>query len=193
MSRVVRVLNALSLVTVVGAVALLVWPTRAIITPTPIAPASTARNAGSGPSASWPSGALDSTAAQVVDGNLFSASRRAPTRAFVPPGMDGSTVSTNDGDASVTMESTGNAINPTSGVRDGLQLFGIVSQDGTRRALLQLPGTDAIPYLMAVGERRAGYRVVSIATTHVVVISSAGSRTLRLTPRTSPDSLENLP
>ncbi len=188
-----RVLDALSVVAVVGAAVLLVWPGRTTVTPIPISAVPVARAAERGTNASSSGRAIDSTGTQIVAGNLFSASRRAPATAFVPPGMDGSTVSVGmDNDASVdggADAATATDVDESSRP----QLFGIVTQDGQRRALLQLPGADAIPRLMAVGERRAGYRVVSIADHGVVVASSTGSRTLRLAPRTSPDSLENLP
>ncbi len=128
-------------------------------------------------------------AAQIVDGNVFSATRRAPTGRFVPPGSEPAgapalTAAMIDGATSGTMGNAG---------PDSPRLFGIVAQDGRRRALLQLPGADPVPKLLDVGDRRGGYRVVSISEDRVVLATSTGSRTVRLVSRTSPDSLENLP
>lgn len=129
------------------------------------------------------------TAAHIVDGNVFSATRRAPTVRFVPPGTDGATVQPSmPAMADGAMTDNGFAA-PT----EGPKLFGIIAQDGRRRALLQLPGTDSVPRLLDIGDRRGGYRVVSIADDRVVLATSTGSRTVRLVSRTSPDSLENLP
>lgn len=128
-------------------------------------------------------------AAQIVDGNVFSATRRAPTVRFVPPGTEGTTVQPSA--PAMTDGATPNA--DASASTDGPRLFGIIAQDGRRRALLQLPGTDSVPRLLDIGDRRGGYRVVSIADDRVVLATSTGSRTVRLVSRTVPDSLENLP
>jgi len=128
-------------------------------------------------------------AVQIVAGNLFSATRRAPTARFVPPGTEATGTPPNA--PGMTDDPTGQV--DIASVTDGPRLFGIVAQDGRRRALLQLPGTDSVLKLLDIGDRRGGYRVVSISADRVVLASSTGSRTLRLVARTSPDSLENLP
>jgi hypothetical protein len=167
-----RWLDALSVCCVVGAIVFLLLPTAP--RPHPIAPAISRPNAAR---ASWPT---DSAGAQIVEGNVFSATRRAPSVRFRPPGSE----------ADAPPPSAPSAVTVAD---DGPRLFGIVSQDGTRRALLQLPGTDSTPHLLASGERRAGYRVVSIELDRVVVVSSAGTRTVRLAARAPSDSSEKHP
>jgi hypothetical protein len=179
-SRVARVLDAAAMVCIVATVALLLWPTtphpRALSIPVPPAAAVMAAVP------------RDSIAERIVSTNIFGASRRAPRSRFVPPGADETSVA-----AAPTMDdgtvSAGSAADPAGAPR----LFGIVVQDGVRRALLQLPGSDSIPRLLAVGDRQRGYRVVSIDADRVVLASSAGSRTVRLMTRASSDSLENMP
>jgi hypothetical protein len=77
-------------------------------------------------------------------------------------------------------------------VESGPQLFGIVSVGGTPRALLQLRSPAEPPRLLGVGDAFGGVRVVRIAGDRVVISSSSGTRTLRLS-RVVPDSSENVP
>ncbi len=178
-----RTLDLLAGVSVVVALALITWPTSTVVQPiapnvarTNVSPAATVDGSQSQPSA------------QIVDGNIFSATRRAPTVRFVPPGTEPA------GTAPAASEMlAGIAGDNTAAVADLPRLFGIIAQDGRRRALLQLPGADSVPRLLDIGDRRGRYRVVSISDDRVVLASSTGSRTLRLVARTSPDSLENLP
>ena len=79
-----------------------------------------------------------------------------------------------------------------SDIDTGPQLFGIVSVGGTPRALLQLRSPAESPRLLGVGESFGGVRVVRIAGDRVVISSSSGMRTLRLS-RVVPDSSENVP
>ena len=133
--------------------------------------------------------AMMQLAGQIVDGNVFSSTRRAPTARFVPPGSEPAGAPVIRA-AMIDGATSGNMVNAAP---DSPRLFGIVAQDGRRRALLQLPGADSVPKLLDIGDRRGGYRVVSISDDRVVLATSTGSRTLRLVSRTSPDSLENLP
>ena len=167
----VRWLDALSMLCVVGALGVLLLPT--LPTSHPIAPAIAV------PAAARVSLPSDSASAQIVARNLFSATRRAPSVRFVPPGSET--------DAPPTPSPTSAAV-----ADDGPRLYGIISQDGARRALLQLPGADSAPQLVSEGDRHAGYRIVSIGQDRVVVASSAGMRTVRLAPRAPSDSSEKL-
>ena len=137
---------------------------------------------------------LDSSATMMVARNVFSATRRAPTVRFTPPGTDlgapsTPSVSTN---AYTTAVDTSSAV-PTTRGDAAPHLYGIVTEDGVRRALLLLSTHGEPPRLFAVGESSSGFRVVLISVDRVVLASSTGSRTLRLVTRASRDSLENLP
>ena len=179
-----RTLDIVAGVSLLVALVLLVWPTRAVVQP--IAPIVAATKVTASVGADISAAQLG---AQIVDGNVFSATRRAPTVRFVPPGTEPAGTAPA---ASVMLDGRSDDGNIAT-VADRPRLFGIVAQDGRRRALLQLPGADSVPRLLDVGDRRGGYRVVSISDDRVVLASSTGSRTLRLVSRTSPDSLENLP
>jgi hypothetical protein len=131
----------------------------------------------------------DSLVVAVVDGNVFSATRRAPRSRFVVPGREpvgNSTVMLG------TMEPA--AGDSAAGEPEEYpRLSGIVGASGERRALLQLRAADGAPRLYRVGEMHAGYRVVRIDSTLVVLSSRTGMRTVRLSPRVTPDSLEMMP
>jgi hypothetical protein len=73
------------------------------------------------------------------------------------------------------------------------RLSGIIADGGERRALLQLVAADGAPRLYRIGDVHAGYRVVRIGPDQVVLASRAGTRTLRLSQRAAPDSLEKTP
>lgn len=131
----------------------------------------------------------DSLVAAVVDGNVFSATRRAPRSRFVVPGQELA------GNTSVMLGTMEPAVGDSSAGEADVypRLSGIVGASGERRALLQLRAADGAPRLYRVGEVHAGYRVVRIDTTLVVLSSRAGMRTVRLSPRVTPDSLEMMP
>ena len=120
----------------------------------------------------------------MVQTNLFSASRREPTERFVAPGAEPtpSTLPVDAGPAGLE--------SPTPDTE--LQLFGIVSGDGGPKALIQLPVAGEPPRLLGVGESMGGVRVLRIAGDRVVISTSSGTRTLRLS-RVVPDSSENQP
>lgn len=130
----------------------------------------------------------DSLVALVVNGNVFSATRRAPRVRFVVPGQS-------TGDYSPM---SGVAI-PDSAMMGGPavdalpRLTAIVAMNGERRALLQLTASDGAPRLYRINDVHAGYRIVRIESDHVVLASRAGTRTLRLAQRATPDTLENFP
>lgn len=137
----------------------------------------------------------DSTEAGIIGGNLFSSSRRAPTTRFVPPGsetalgmgpvpasmmgsngMGSSDASSGSGGGTAADSSSGGAQDNTDAVP---ALYGIVSIDGARRALLALRAGEA-PRLLTAGESHAGYRVLAIETDRVTLQSTRGTRTVRL-------------
>ena len=152
----------------------------------------------------------DSLLATIVRGDVFSATRQAPRSRFVVPGQpDPSDAAAMAGTAMAgtamagtamagtakagTATSSGDAaVADTSG--DAMpRVFGIITMSGERRALLQLAPSDAVPRLYRAGDAHAGYRVVRVEADRVILSSSTGSRTLRLSSRATPDSLENLP
>ncbi len=127
----------------------------------------------------------DSLARAIVRTNVFSASRKEPIARFVVPGAEPAPT------VSSTFEPSGSERAPPDG-EIGPQLFGIISVGGTPRALLQLRAPAEPPRLLGVGESFGGVRVVRIAGDRVVISSSSGTRTLRLS-RVVPDSSENVP
>ena len=122
----------------------------------------------------------------IVSGNIFSPTRRAPVSRFVAPGLS-------------TSESTPAYVSPmapmvmpdSAGERLP-RLSAIVAMNGERQALLQLVA-DGAPRLYRMNDVHAGYRIVRIDSNLVVLTSRAGTRTLRLSPRAAPDTLEKLP
>ena len=127
----------------------------------------------------------DTMISAVIRGNVFSATRRAPMVAFAAPGRD-----------LVTGTSVPGVPSPgtnTIDVSELPRLSGIVVVSGERRALLQLSDSDGVPRLYRVGDARAGFRVVSVGADFVVLSSSSGSRTLRLSSHAAPDSLKHSP
>lgn len=175
-SRGVRVLETTAALLSVLGVALLVWPVGRV------SPSAAAANSAtvSAPNATSRSSAEgDALAEQIVNTNLFSATRRAPRERFVLPGT-------------TTMPDPSTYLLPPGTVMDaGPVLYGIVTVDGTRRALLQLH-PDSAPRVAAVGQRLAGYRVRAIGADRVELSSSSGSRVVRLS-RAVPDSSGTLP
>ncbi len=184
------------------AVALWFWPTS---TRGPVGAVDASGNGGSAstvaqaedpPAPSVVPVSADSQVGQVVAGNIFSATRRAPTTAFVMPGQRAAAeVAAMAGVMAGVMD--GNAGADSAEVLP--RLTGIVSVGGERRALLQLVA-DVAPRLYRVGETDAGYRIVSIETDRVVLSGRRGARTVHLAPKSAPpvspsvpDSLEKLP
>ena len=127
----------------------------------------------------------DSLIAVIVNGNVFSATRKAPRTRFMPP---------NERVPAVGPNPTYDALPPVVASSDSLpMLSGIVSINGERQALLQMSASDEAPKLYRINESHAGYRVVQIGPDMVVLASRAGTRTLRLSHRAPPDSLEKQP
>ncbi|MES2523255.1 MAG: hypothetical protein V4617_11185 [Gemmatimonadota bacterium] len=152
--------------------------------------------------------ATDTSAAGIVRGNIFSSSRRAPRTRFIPPGAEPGYAMTTDtpvldpyAQELIRAATAASEVAPGSMSGDGTghgdgdpvpALFGIVSIDGVRQALLKLRAGDP-PRLFAVGDRHAGYRITAIDADRAVLVSSRGTRTLRLTRPSSRDSSENTP
>ena len=135
---------------------------------------------------------VDTLASAIVARNLFSASRRAPIVRFTPPGDELPAPNVMMGTLSLAgADSSSGAVGSAPDTPP--RLYGIIAQDGVRRALLLLTASGDSPRLYGVGDRQHGYRVVSIAQDRVVLATSTGSRTLRLIPPALRDSLENMP
>jgi hypothetical protein len=207
-ARLRRVCDAVTALCAAAALALVVWPaTPRIDGGTADGARSTSiaeqASAGTEPGASVSMAADEGSPVLVtVRGNLFSASRRTPTSRFTPgnvgesgSGFTAAMMPSNAFAASMTGAPAGSDAVGTSagGPSDAVPaLFGIVSVDGVRRALLVLQAGD-VPRLFGVGESQAGYRITAIEADRIVLVSAAGSRTLRLMPRASRDSSENMP
>ena len=192
--RSARVLDVFAAVCVIVAVLLFVWPT-----PSGSVPAAAAREPARSPASpalppitAEPAALLpdagnesDSLIAVIVNGNVFSATRRAPRTRFLPPNEQAMVAESPPAYGASTIA------DPS---RDSLPaLSGIVAVDGERRALLQMVASDEAPRLYRVNETHAGYRVVQIGPDMVVLASRAGTRTLRLSRSAPPDSLEKQP
>ena len=181
-----QALDALAVACGVIAVVMLVLPASTAVAPDAlrIAPPSAASARTPNSSAAT----TDSLARAIVRTNAFSASRKEPLARFVAPGSE----------PAPTVPPTVSAFEPSGSVfappdfEAGPRLFGIVSVGGTPRALLQLRTQAEPPRLLGVGESFGGVRVVRIAGDRVVISSSSGTRTLRLS-RVVPDSSENVP
>ena len=192
-----RTLDALAVACALIAVALLLWPVSGGVVeagasrepagsaspPPPVAvePAASAEAV----TATVASAESDSLLGAVINGNVFSATRRAPRVRFSPPGQ-----------RALEAELPTDPAEDASGVTadDALpRLSGIVAVNGERRALLQFVAADEVPKLYRINESHAGYRIVQIGPDRVVLASRAGTRTLRLSHRAPPDSLEKQP
>ncbi len=142
----------------------------------------------------------DSALARTIEGNVFSASRRAPRVRFRAPGIDAAETAVaavydpytppTAGTGIVGAEGTGTSSGAAT--EDLPHLYGIVVTDGVRRALLAL-APDESPRLLAVGDRHAGYQVTAIENDRVTLSQAGSTRTLRLTRAASRDPSENLP
>jgi hypothetical protein len=174
-----RLLDGVSALLLLVAVASLLWRGAPSVT----ARAVSVSPAGA-PGAAAPDDA-DSLAARVVATNLFSATRRTPRERFTAPGQAPAEPSLMPD----PYASGGDPAPPDEGPR----VVGIVLVNGVRRALIDAGAADSTPRLLAVGDRIAGYRVRRIDAEFVELSSSSGTRTVRLSRRSSPDSSESLP
>jgi hypothetical protein len=197
-----RALDVTSALFGVIALALVLWPVSVRVDDVearelPLA----TRSAPAGPALS--ATPLDSSVIGIVRGNVFSSSRRAPSTRFVAPGAEAPAAMAPAAGAYVTSPTTdaGSGGNAAGIVSDSMAsvntdaapaLYGIVSVNGSRRALLTLRAGET-PRLFAVGDRHAGYRISAIEADRVVVHTARGSRTLRMARPASRDSSENSP
>jgi len=189
-----RVLDIFAAVCATVAVLLLVWPTPSGVVATAAArePVRSTTSASVPPAVAPPALAeeaasrqSDSLIAVIVNANVFSATRKAPRVRFLPPGER----------AAIAEMPSGYAVLPPAvASTDSLPMrSGIVAINGERQALLQMTAADEAPKLYRINESHAGYRVVQIGPDLVVLASRAGTRTLRLSHRAPPDSLEKQP
>ncbi len=133
--------------------------------------------------ASFGVAARDSLPGAVIRGNIFSATRHAPTVPFSAPGRDGSM-----GAATIVASSSVASADSSTWPR----LSGIVVVSGERRALMQLLQSDGVPQLYRVGDTHGGMRVERVGADFVVLSSRSGTRTLRLSSHPAPDSLQHI-
>lgn len=190
---VLRQLDVLSALLVAVALGLYLWPVGVS------APASDTRERvpgaavlpDNGNSAS-PNAAPDQ-AQTIVNANILSASRRAPTRRYASPevaalqefSMPAAFAPSNQSDAQTADGETNDDRVPA--------FYGTVNSDGTWRALMRLSNADANPSLFKEGDRRGSYRVVSIRANAVVVAGPSGQQTLRLAAPARGDSIGKIP
>ena len=180
-----RALDALAAVCVVLAVVTLVLPASTTVAPAELRVLSA--RAASSQASNSAGAAVDSVRREIVRTNAFSASRKEPTARFVAPGSEPTPPMPSAFDAGA-----GPGAFAAADVDAGPRLFGIVSVDGSLRALLQVRSASEPPRLLGVGETSGGVRVMRIAGDRVVISTSSGTRTLRLS-RVVPDSSENAP
>lgn len=184
----VSMLHILAGVLTVSATLLVVLPVSSDVPPaSPRIPAPVA----TGGTSDVPSSSGRDLAGQIVNSNLFSATRRAPRVAFVAPGLYDPSVAATD-DRAVSDVASDAAVSPSD-----VLLEGIVIRDGEPRALLRVPHGEhdatTVPRLVAPGDRIGAYRVRSIGRDHVVLASAGGVRTLRLQRQLPSDSSARRP
>lgn len=190
--RLLPIVDALSIACVALATLLLVWPSTPDVPNANAAQVPTDREpAMAVPSRAATAPGADSLIAVVVNGNVFSATRRAPASRFVVPGSAEAASAEAASAAAASMTSPSESAGASATVGDSMpRLTGIVTHDGERQALLQLTADDGVPRLYRRGESHAGYRIERIGADFVVLASRSGTRTLRLMSRATPDSLE---
>jgi len=119
---------------------------------------------------------FDPTLAEdVVIANVFSARRSPPPSRYTPPGTAGDSVG--------AMADVGEVPSAEAESMGGPRLLGTVVTGSTAQALLQLDPAASSPRLYMVGDRDAGYRVVSITPRAVVLSGPRGRVTLQLDPQ----------
>jgi hypothetical protein len=131
---------------------------------------------------------MQNAAERVIQGNVFSPTRRAPSVAFVEPGRADATAAATAA-APVAPMATDTAPRLTA---DFPVLSGIVTVNGERQALLQLRADDGAPRLYRMGSTHAGYQLLAIERDAVILSGPTGRRTLRLSTRSASASREPL-
>ncbi len=184
-----RALDALAVVCGVLTVVILVLPASTTVVPAQIRLPSTRAVDALATNRTY--AAVDSVQREIVRTNTFSASRKEPTARFVAPGSEPGSEPVPTVSSVFDARAGASTFAPVE-IDAGPRLFGIVSVNGALRALLQVRSAREPPRLLGVGESSGGVRVVRIAGDRVVISSSSGTRTLRLS-RVVPDSSENEP
>jgi hypothetical protein len=113
----------------------------------------------------------------VIAQNVFSATRSAPRVRWSPPGLEAPSMEPTPLDTLAPMlpADSGAAADPVP------TLYGTVVGGAPARALLRLSTADAVPRLVAEGESHAGWRVLRVEATRVVLRPpGGGTRTLVL-------------
>lgn len=132
--------------------------------------------------AAMSSDSIEATMHTIINGNMFSATRHAPTVRFIAPGSSTAGSGTTDAmtadDAGTDAETVG--VSDTQNAVTYPLLSGIIVHDGIRKALLQLTEDDGNPALYAEGDIRHGYRIVHVNADNVVVMFGGRTRTYRL-------------
>ena len=197
MIRTPRALDLLSILLVIGAALALVLPSRERGVPAASVPVPTVGAHDATPVVA----PFDSSYAGIVRGNLFSLSRRTPSSRFVaPPGTfagdpaPAAPIAPFDGTLSESPASNDVASEANASGDDAVpRLYGIVTVDGRRSALLRLVRGRA-PSLYGDGEGAGGYRVREVRVDRVLLQTPSGTRTMRLTtPAPASDSSTPVP
>ena len=180
-SRLLRMLDIVSALVLVVAIALFVWPVSVAVpaSNSPVEPA---------PKSVLPAvRTSDNDAASIVAANILSSSRHAPSVRYTSPDLLPATDYSVPAVFAPTVgsDSAKGASEATDAVPS---VYGIVNTDGTWRALLRLTESDVSPALLREGDRRGPYQVVSIRPNAVVVAGPSGQRTLRLNRSSRADS-----
>ena len=166
-----RIIDALSALGLTAAAMIAVWPVH--LRATTAVPFSMSPVELPAPDA----GTDNAEASVIVAANVMSSTRRAPAVRYRSPdveAMQGFAAPTGTIPAAVP------ATDGVNGADVVPMLYGIVSIDGTPRALLRLSSGDASPALFREGDHRGAYRVARILSDRVTLASSSGQRTLRL-------------
>lgn len=178
--RGLTIIDALSALLLLAAVAFYAWPVRTSITP-PMETTSVAVL----PKTEVASTNTDDVSA-ITAANILSASRHAPSSRYVSPDRAGPSEFAMPASFTPVRDSAATETAPDSDTVPSL--YGIVNIEGTSRALLRLSDADANPVLLREGDVRGAYRVISIRSNAVIVAGPSGKRTLRLSKSARGDS-----
>jgi len=174
-TRLVPILQAVTVTGLLATVAVLAWPKNTTVAPlAPSLPAIAAH------APSMPANATALTDS-IVNANIFSLTREAPdarTFAAGPSDPMSDSVSTTFGDASVPADPGSTADSDPVPA-----LYGVVDGPNGRAALLRLDASRKGSRLFQLGESAGGYRVRSIGADRVELVGPAGSVVLELAVR----------
>ncbi|MEO7996722.1 MAG: hypothetical protein ABI852_04710 [Gemmatimonadaceae bacterium] len=179
-TRGITIIDTLSALLLLAAVALYAWPITARVTTA--APVTSAVL----PTKTDVSLASGDDVSAITAANILSPVRKAPTTRYVSPDRAGPSDFAMPAAFVPARDSTA-----TENAIDGdavPSLYGIVTGEGTSRALLRLSDGDVNPVLLREGDVRGAYRVISIRSNAVIVAGPSGKRTLRLSRSARGDS-----